>query len=229
MIETLPTFMVVVFILTTLTAVFFFLLAIKRSRKDRRIPFLVFMLLGAWMLLQAILGWNGFYRHFDALPPRFILAIGPPLILIIYLLIAQKQIIYSFPIRLLTFIHVIRIPVEIVLLWLYQQGHIPQLMTYEGRNFDILAGITAPIMAQIAFRGGHLHKRLLAYWNVLALGLLLNIVINAILSTPTPLQLFAYKHPNTAVFYFPFIWLPAVIVPIVFFCHLVSLSQLVRK
>ena len=136
---------------------------------------------------------------------------------------------HAFPIRLLTFIHVIRIPVEIVLLWLYQQGHIPQLMTDEGRNFDILAGITAPIMAQVAFRGGYLHKNLLAFWNVLALGLLLNIVVNAILSMPTPFQQFAQEQPNVAVFYFPFIWLPAVIVPIVFFCHLVSLSQLLRK
>jgi hypothetical protein len=221
--------MVVTFIATTFITVALFLLAIKRSREDRRVPVMVYLSIGLWMLVQAIHGWNGFYRHFDAIPPRFLLTLLPPLAVIVYFLIAQKQVILQLPIRLLTFIHVIRIPVEIILFWLYQNSHIPQLMTYEGRNFDILAGITAPMISQVAFRGGYLHKRLLITWNILALGLLLNIVTNAILSAPFPFQLFAAEQPNIAVFYFPFIWLPSVIVQIVLFCHLASLYKLTRK
>lgn len=229
MIESLPTYVVVIFIATTLITVWLFLLAIKRSREDRRVPVLVYLFLGLWMFVQAILGANGFYQHFDAVPPRFLVAIGPPIAVIIYFLVAQKQAVLQLPIRLLTFIHTIRIPVEIILFWLYQNGHIPQLMTYEGRNVDILAGITAPIISQVAFRGGYVHKRLLIVWNVLSLGLLLNIVTNAILSAPFPFQLFAHEQPNVAVFFFPFTWLPSVIVQIVLFCHLASLYKLTRK
>ncbi|MDP6041319.1 MAG: hypothetical protein QGG64_22420 [Candidatus Latescibacteria bacterium] len=229
MIESLPTYVVVTFITTTLITVGLFLLAIKRSRDDKRVPVAIYLILGLWMLIQAILGWNGFYRNFNAVPPRFLLTLLPPLAVIVYFLIAQKQAILQLPIRLLTFIHVIRIPVEIILFWLYQNGHIPQLMTYEGRNFDILAGITAPMISQVAFRGGYVHKGLLIFWNILTLGLLLNIVTNAILSAPFPFQLFANEQPNIAVFFFPFTWLPSVIVQIVLFCHLASLYKLTRQ
>ena len=165
---------------------------------------------------------------FDANPPRFLLAIGLPILLIIFVLIKYPRVLCGLPLRLLTFMHIIRIPVEIILFGLYQEGHIPLLMTYEGRNFDILAGMTGPLIALIAFRGG-IQKQLLIFWNIIGLALLLNIVANAVLSTPLPFQQFAFERPNVAVFYFPFIWLPAVVVPAVFFAHLTSLLHLIRK
>ena len=66
-------------------------------------------------------------------------------------------------------------------------------------------------------------------WNFIALVLLINIVVNAVLSAPFPFQQFAFDQPNIAVLYFPFVLLPAFIVPIVLFGHLVSIRQLVRK
>jgi hypothetical protein len=157
-------------------------------------------------------------------------ALFPALAAIILLFIlARKSLIEQLPLQTLTYLHVVRIPVELVLLWLYQGGQVPQLMTFEGRNFDILAGITAPVMAWLAFRGGKINRPLLIVWNTLALGLLLNIVVNAVLSFPFPLQQFAFDQPNRGVLYFPFIWLPSTIVPIVLFCHLASLWQLARN
>ena len=102
-------------------------------------------------------------------------------------------------------------------------------MTFEGRNFDILSGISAPIMAWLAFRNGKINRPLLLIWNVLALLLLINIVTNAILSVPSPLQKFAFDQPNVGILYFPFIWLPSTVVPIVLFSHLVSFYQLLKK
>jgi hypothetical protein len=121
------------------------------------------------------------------------------------------------------------VPVEIVLLWLYQHGQVPQLMTFEGRNFDILSGLTAPLVAWLTFRGGRMNRSLLILWNLLAFGLLLNIMTNAILSLETPFQQFAFEQPNRGVLYFPFIWLPAIIVPIVFVSHVISLWQLLKQ
>ena len=59
--------------------------------------------------------------------------------------------------------------------------------------------------------------------------LLANIVINAILSSPFPLQQFAFDQPNIAILYFPFSWLPTFVVPVVLFCHLASIRQLLKK
>ena len=222
-----PVLITLLFIFTTLATVGGLVFIFKRDR-DRVLPG-VYILIGLWMVVQAVLGYTGFYRQFDAVPPRFLAAIVPPFFVILLLLGRYQTLIRSFPLRPLTFIHTVRIPVEIVLYYLYLNGHIPKLMTYEGRNFDILAGITAPIVAQLVFRRNHVHKNLLLIWNILALGLLINIVGHAILSTPTPVQQLAFEQPNIAVFYFPFIWLPSVIVPIVLFSHLVSITQLIRR
>jgi len=66
-------------------------------------------------------------------------------------------------------------------------------------------------------------------WNVMALALLLNIVINALLSAPFPFQQFAFDQPNIAILYFPFVWLPSFIVVTVLFSHLVSLRKLIKN
>ena len=57
----------------------------------------------------------------------------------------------------------------------------------------------------------------------------INIVVNAILSAPFTFQQFAFDQPNVAVLYFPFVWLPCFIVPVVLFSHLVLIRQLLKK
>ncbi len=52
-------------------------------------------------------------------------------------------------VRLSTFLHTVRLPIEIILFKLYLNKMIPQLMTFEGRNFDIVIGITAPIVGYL--------------------------------------------------------------------------------
>lgn len=226
MIDNLPFYLPLTFTLTTLFTVGLLFVALKIS--SRPVHRYIYPILILWIIIQGILGWQGFYRQFDASPPHFLLAVIPPNLLTLYLLFRHQRLLCALPLRLLTFIHVIRIPVEIILFSLYQEGYIPRLMTYEGRNYDILAGMTGPLLAIIAFRGG-VQKRLLLIWNFIALGLLINIVTNAILSAPLPFQKFAFETPNVAVFYFPFIWLPAVIVPTVLFAHLTSILHLLRK
>jgi hypothetical protein len=65
-------------------------------------------------------------------------------------------------------------------------------------------------------------------WNFICLGLLINIVVNALFSAPSPIQKFAFEQPNIAILNFPFSWLPTFIVPIVLFGHLTSIRQLMK-
>ena len=181
------------------------------------------------LVVHAVLADSGFYLV-KTTAPRF--ALGPMpttvILLVVFYAFAEKDV-SDKSLRILTILSVIRVPVEIVLLWLYQAGQVPQLMTFEGRNFDILSGLTAPVVAWLAFRGGKINRPLLIVWNLFALGLLLNILINAVLSLETAFQQFAFDQPNRAVLYFPFIWLPAIIVPIVFVSHILSLWQLLKR
>lgn len=157
-------------------------------------------------------------------------AVGPALIIILlYFLLFRSSFIERLSIRVLTLLHIVRVPVELVLLWLFQAGAIPRAMTFEGLNFDILSGISAPLIFWLAFRRGQTNKPLLVVWNIAALALLLNIVIVALLSFPSPMQRVGFDQPNMGVTYFPFIWLPALIVPIVLFSHLAALWQLLFR
>ncbi len=130
--------------------------------------------------------------------------------------------------KLSAFLHTIRIPIELMLFQLFVHGLIPELMTFEGRNFDILAGITAPIVGALYYYD-KISDQALRLWNCIALGLVLFILINALLSAELPFQQFAFDQPNKAVMQFPAVLLPAIIVPLVIYNHLVDIVALTRR
>jgi len=221
---TLPFYIPVVFILTTFLTVFIFY---KASGKDR--IFLTAAL--AWMAVQGLIAATGFFSKTDVLPPRFLFVIVLPLItmVIIFSTAKGRQFTGRFDIAMLTLLHSIRIVVEAVLFWLFLNKAMPQLMTFEGRNFDILSGLSAPVVAWLGYHKQKLGKAVLLSWNIVCLALLINIVVNAILAAPLPFQQFAFDQPNIAVLYFPFIWLPGFIVPAVLLTHLANIRLLWKK
>ena len=233
MIEGLSLKINVVFIATTLlTLAFLYYAMVKRADSERSItPMATMVFLFAWCVFLTALSLNGFFLNFASLPPRFVIVLGGPLvaIAIIYGNRKSRSYVLSLPILPLTYLHVIRVPVEIVLWWLYLEGQVPQLMTFEGRNYDILAGFSAPIVAYFALSGVSRSKTVGLIWNLIALVLLLNIVINAVVSTPYGFQLQAFDQPNVGVFYFPFILLPGLVVPAVLFCHIAGILKFSGK
>jgi len=230
MIEGLPVYVPVVFILTTLLTVGVFAYAIFRAGLQSTAAKILLAFTLIWLVVQAILAANGFFQKFGVVPPRtFAFGPLPFFVLTIAYLIFGRKFLTELPLTVLTWIHVIRIPVECVLLWLSQNGLVPVEMTFEGRNLDILSGLSAPIVYFLAFRNGRVNRILLIVWNIAALCLLINIVTIAVLAFPSPFQTIGFDHPNIGVTYFPYVWLPAVIVPIVFFCHLASLYKLIAS
>lgn len=212
------------FVATTLLTIFLFYRAANNS-------ILVLTLLLGWIVLQGILAVNGLYTNTTILPPRLMLAVLPTLLLILVLFIIPKGKLFiaSLDVKKLTLLHTIRIPVEIVLFYLFIEKKVPQLMTFEGLNFDILSGITAPLIYYFGYITKQLNSKIILLWNFICLGLLLNIVLIAILSAPFPFQKLAFDQPNSAVLYFPFIWLPCCVVPLVLISHLASIYQLLNK
>ncbi|GAB3846051.1 hypothetical protein GCM10028822_05480 [Hymenobacter terrigena] len=207
--------------LTTGLAVWLFYLAAQRSKR-------VLQVLLAWLLMQGVVGLSGFYTISNTLPPRLALLLGSPLLLVVVLFAtaAGRRWLDGLRLDILTLLHVVRFPVELVLFGLYLQKAVPLLMTFEGRNWDILLGLTAPVVYYFAFHKKQLGRRGLLLWNILGLASLLNIVVNALLSAPTPLQRFAFEQPNVAILHFPFVWLPGCVVPLVLLAHLAAIWQL---
>jgi hypothetical protein len=224
MIENLPLYISLNFILITLVTVFIFSRA-----SGNKIGIAIILIM--WMIIQSAISMSGFYLVTHSFPPRFVLAPLPPAIIILILFLTKRgrKFVDGFNLKFLTWLHVIRIPVEITLFLLYMFKQVPQVMTFEGRNFDIISGISAIGIALLAFRGQKPKRNLLLVWNFICLGLLLNIVIIAILSAPFSIQQFGLDQPNVAVLYFPFVLLPACIVPLVLFSHLVAIRKLLKK
>lgn len=212
------------FAITTFLTLFLFYKAANKS-----LTVLIVVLL--WMALQAALATSGFFTNTSSIPPRLMLAVLPAMLVIMLLFIAPqgRLFIQSLDIKKLTLLHTIRIPVEIVLFLLFLERKVPQIMTFEGLNFDILSGITAPFILYFGFVKKQLHTKLILLWNFVCLGLLLNIVGIAIFSAPFPFQKLAFDQPNIAVLYFPYIWLPCCVVPLVLLSHLASIYQLLAK
>jgi hypothetical protein len=222
--EHLPIYVYLIFVFTVILSIWIFYRATNRSK-----PFIIG--LGVWIVIQSILSISGFYNDPRTMTSRFPVLILPPLMFLISLFDRRKGRVFldEMKLPLLTLFHVIRIPVEVVLFWLFVRHTIPEAMTFHGRNFDILSGISAPFIYYFGFVKHKLSRPFIAVWNLVCLVLLLNVVSAAILSLPDRYVQFGFEQPNLALGYFPFVLLPAVLVPMVVLSTFAALKQLLRK
>jgi len=223
MLTNLPDSLILIFLLTVILTFLLFINAVKNRAT-------VAIILVVWLAVTGILSFKGVFQDTSAIPPRLMIGIAPAILFIILLLTTKngRRFTDNIDLNKLTLVHIVRVPVEITLFMLSTHKLIPELMTFAGRNLDILSGITAPIMYFVCFKNSQLKNRtLLLIWNFICLGLLLNIVINAILAAPFPFQQFAFDQPNIAILYFPFTWLPCFIVMIVLYSHLAAIRRLI--
>lgn len=96
---------------------------------------------------------------------------------------AGGRIAANVPLVALVGFHAFRLPLELVLHSWAGQGTIPQTMTWDGQNWDIVSGAVAILVAPFAIR-----SRALAWGaNIVGAVLLLNVIRVALLSSPIPI------------------------------------------
>ena len=185
--------------------------------------------LSLWFLLISILALLGVFADFTTVPPHLPFALIFPFFVLIFFLRFKHldSILAHTPPQWLLNIQFFRFFVEILLWFLFLAHALPERMTFEGYNFDILAGITGPIFAYLCFAKQQHRKWLAIIWNVVGLLLLLNIVSIALMTMPTPLQVF--EEDNTIIGTFPLAFLPTILVPIAYYMHVLSLRQLLQS
>ena len=222
--ESLPIHIHITFIVITFSTfgILFYFLKIKQGVFNWKIAGIVSL----WLLLQTVLSLSGFYENFDLKPPRFMFVIMPALVFVTLRVIKGKNLPAA---ALIGYIHIIRVPVEIVLYWLAEEKVIPEIMTFRGRNFDVFAGVILPVVTYLYFEKNIITKNALLIFNLYGLASLINIVGHGILCAPTPFQQYGFGQPNIAIFHFPFIWLPSFVVPSVLFAHLITIKKLIQK
>lgn len=174
-----------------------------------------------WMTVTWIAAGSGVLREWEAQPPPF----GLFVVAIVALAGMMSftgfgtRLARGLPIWLLVAVQGFRFPLEFAMHAMYERGIMPVQMSYSGRNFDIVTGVSALLVAWLAAtgRGG---RRLVLSWNAAGLALLVNVVTVAILSTPR-FRYFGDDRLNVWVTYPPFVWLPAVMVLAALAGHLV--------
>ena len=178
-----------------------------------------------WMATTLGLADRGTFLNWDATPPPFAL-------LVVALLALGFAIAFGpagtrlahLPLWTLVAAQAFRLPLEISMHALVSRGIMPEQMSYSGRNFDVLTGASAIVVAALVAAGVAGRKTVMV-WNVGGLVLLMNIVAVAILSTPR-FAMFGPDRLNVFVFYPPFVWLPAVLVLAALAGHLIIFRAL---
>ena len=197
MIKELPNWIDITFILATIYSISLFYFSNGK-------PKLITLLIIIWSIMQSVLAYEDFYQVKDVFPPRYMLVFLPIGLILIYSLLPKqlKWVYNNRNINISTFLHTVRIPVEIVLLYLYFYKMVPEMMTFEGYNYDILAGLTAPFIGVLLIKN-KINKTALIIWNSIGLLLIITVLTIGILTGELPIQQFAFDQPNLAINHLP--------------------------
>ncbi|MBV9989634.1 MAG: hypothetical protein JO301_18270 [Chitinophagaceae bacterium] len=198
---------------------------IKQQKVFTRVVASIF----AWIMLVGFLAIKGFFSDFSKLPPRPMFVILLPLPLVLFAAFSKNgtALLKITPPQWLIGIQAFRILVELLLFRAVVLHLLPVQMSFEGYNFDIVSGLLALVVA-ILLKKKYSRQLVLAY-NIIGLLLLLNILVIAVLSMPTPFRKFLNGPANTLVTEFPFIYLPAILVVIAYSFHIFSIRQLALR
>lgn len=186
------------------------------------------------MTITTIVAYKGVLRNWDMIPP-------PPMILmcvfstinavVCFCTKCAGRVATGLPLWMLLGFQVFRLPVELFLRQGYVEGFVPVQLTYQGRNFDIVTAVVAlalSVVARYKEKAGDDALPILMLWlyNVLGLGMLINVVTTAMLSMPTKFRVFTNEPAAIFITFPPFIWLPAVLVQMALGFHLLLFRRL---
>ncbi len=187
------------------------------------------ILITGWLILLFTLAKNGFFAVTTSFPPRLIISIVVPSIAILLFAFSTigVRLLNAVPAHSLILMQSFRIVVEILIWYTYVESKLPIQMTFEGKNADILSGLLALPAGYYLWKYKKDAPKLVLAYNLIGIALLLNILIVAVLSFPTPLRYFTNEPSNIIISRFPYIVLPGVLVPIAIAMHVFSLRKMV--
>jgi len=194
-------------------ATFSFLL-VTRSRT----PIWIVAVMAGWTIFTGAMAFSGILAKFTSFPPWIPLLVLAQLAFVFWLGWASSwsKSLAEIPQYILVGLQCFRIPVELLLATLATRRLLAIEMTYYGRNFDVLEGITAVALAIWLKRCGENSLRHV-------------VLVHGLLSVPYPSQLLHLSVPTFIIAHFPVVWLLTVLVPMAYLLHLVSIKRCLAK
>lgn len=208
-------------------ATFSFVL-VKRSRS---LSWVVVVMAG-WTVFTAAMAYSGLLAEFTSFPAWIPILVLAQLAFVFWLgwYSHWSDLLAEIPQYILVGLQCFRIPVELLLATLAARKLLAIEMTYNGRNFDVLEGITAVALAiWLKRRGENSLRHIVLVWNLIGLSLVTVVLAHGLLSVPYPSQFLHLSMPTFIIAYFPVVWLLTLLVPMAYLLHLVSMRRCLAK
>jgi len=210
--------------------------AIKRSISDRKkIKLKIVLLTGGlllWQIYIYIVASTGILQDFN-FPPKFVLFLVLPAFIFTGIFIGlnrKKNWITQIPEQWLIYFQSFRIIVETLFVFSVTEGVLHNNVTIEGYNYDMIMGLSAPIIAYLVFNANWLPRRALLLWNYLGLVVLASVifVFTSTIFLPEIYGETTNLMPKEFGAY-PYVTVAGFLMPVAVFMHILSIVQLKRN
>lgn len=199
--------------------------------RNRRMGILVGFLL-FWSVYLYILSSQQILFDFG-FPPRVPLFIFIPLIAvttIFYFRNRDDEVLHNIPRSYPIYYQTFRIIVETLLVYTFYAGILTQKATFEGLNFDVIMGITAPFVAYFIYKEPMTNRLFAKAWNILGIFMVLFVAFIVAASFYFP-SLWNSETPTSSTQFveLPYLLVAGFLAPSAIFIHVVALMQLRRE
>lgn len=183
------------------------------------------------MAVSSFAAWSGILAQFNSFPPPMLLMIASVSVMSFAIGLSRfgRDAAAELSFAALIGLQAFRFPLELVMHHASNVGIMPVQLSYSGYNFDIVTGVGALLIFAVLKSGRSVSRSVLWAWNVWGCWSLLVIAFIAITTSPV-VRLFGDdpRNLNTWVLYFPYVWLPVVLVTIAIAGHVVSTRKLLK-
>lgn len=203
--------------------------AFENTSKAKRKKSTLVICLMLWQLYIFALGQTDILSSYE-LPPRFaIFLIGPAFLFTGIFIYANRNNtwLHHIPKSWLVYLQSFRILVETLFVFSVTEGVLHTNVTIEGYNFDMILGLTAPVVAFLAFSKNIISEKMVLLWNYLGLVVLASVIF-VFLSTVFLPELYGSEGslmPLTFTKY-PYTLIAGFLMPVAVFMHVLSIVQL---
>jgi hypothetical protein len=214
--------------LAVLVAIVWIILFSRRNgRRALTLSAAVFTIMAA----SGIAAWSGTLSQFNSFPPPMLIMIASVSVMSFVLGLSPlgRNAAAELSFAALVGLQGFRFPLELIMHHAGNVGIMPVQLSYSGYNFDIVTGVSALLIFTLLKFGRSVSRSVLWVWNVW--GSLCLVVITIIAITTSPVVRLFGDDPhnlNTWVLYFPYVWLPVVLVTVAISSHIVITRKLMK-
>lgn len=199
-----------------------------QAQDRRRVVWSGAALLIAWYVAGLFLSRSGFYRATFSRVPTIQYGILIPIaagIALFWRWPLFRRVVEAVPQRWIVSVQLYR-AMGVIFLLLYAGGHLPGVFAWPAGVGDVTVGLLAPFVGLAYARKSRNAAGRVRAWNLLGITDLIVALTTGFLSSPSPLQMFAFGSPNELIGAFPLAMIPVFAVPLSILLHLASLHKL---